>query len=742
MADDFKKTTIKNFLIFVTAPTLLGTFGLYVAAYMVLIWASASIDSTEAAREAHRTEHIISELRTGIAREQESVTIWGDAVKMLHMPDGEERSAWLDANLGGWMHSYFGHDAAYILSPTNTPIFASFKGERQAPAAYKLVETSAQPLVNKLRKALLSGDEGGVSDGMRSPGASDFVRVDGHPAFLSVKPIVPETGDLKAAGESYLHVALRFVDGDMLQTLAHEHALGEMRFSPSPTPLPGESKLSLMTEQGDLLGYLFWEPYKPGAAFMKSIEWLLFLTGVIFFVVVTTLLAAIYYRLIATRNSEERIRASRLRDPLTQLPNRLGFRKLLDETLADGASEQGFGLVYVGLDRFKQVNDALGPEMGDHVLREAAARIGRLTRDLGTLSRVGGDEFAFIMKGAKTPTCETLARKVVEVLDERFDVGDSHACVSGSVGVVMVSSDDQSRSELGRKAGIALHAAKAAGGARVAVFGHHMDNLIHDRLEVERALRTALADKQQFTVVYQPKYEAKTHQITGVEALVRWQHPARGPISPAVFIPIAEETGLINDLGHYVLTTACQTAAKWPLAKVAVNVSAVQLKEASFAASVAEVLSLTQLAPGKLELELTETAWLDDSGDTSSNLGELRELGVKIALDDFGTGFSSLGRLRESHVDRIKIDQSFVRGIGQSDRDEAIVRAIVDLAKANRLEITAEGVETTVQSEFLYDIGCDELQGYLFSRPIVAEKVEALLASGTDRTASITPFQA
>jgi EAL domain-containing protein (putative c-di-GMP-specific phosphodiesterase class I) len=253
-----------------------------------------------------------------------------------------------------------------------------------------------------------------------------------------------------------------------------------------------------------------------------------------------------------------------------------------------------------------------------------------------------------------------------------------------------------------------------------------MDSLTEARRELERDLREALDQGEQLDVHYQPLYSAASSSMTGVEALVRWNHPTRGWISPVVFVPIAEEVGLIHKLGEWVLTEVCRTTKAWPVETVAVNVSALELCKAGFAMRVANILMRTGANPRHLELEVTESTFTAQDGECQRNIQALRELGVRFALDDFGTGFSSLSRLQQLDVDRIKIDRSFVQGFGKDGSDEAIVQAIIDLAKASGLRTTAEGVETELQNDRLRSIGCDELQGFLFHKPVPAEEIERI----------------
>jgi predicted signal transduction protein with EAL and GGDEF domain len=374
----------------------------------------------------------------------------------------------------------------------------------------------------------------------------------------------------------------------------------------------------------------------------------------------------------------------------------------------------------------------MGHPAGDELIRECGRRLAGVVREIDTVARIGGDEFAIIQVAiASLEDTEALCRRIIERMTAPFDLLENQVFVSISVGVATAPTDALDRIELTRKADIALYNAKAAGRGRYVIFADTMDATLRQRRTIERDLRAALKASDQLKVHYQPLYDAKTGGITGVEALVRWNHPRDGMKSPAVFIPVAEESGLIEPLGAWVLEEACRAAVNWPVPKVAVNVSAVQLRNPRFAKQVLDTIRRVGLEPERLELEITETALINSAEECQPNIRTLRAVGVQIALDDFGTGYSSLSHLRQFEVDRVKIDRSFVNGIDRSEDSGAIIQAIVDLAQATGLKITAEGVETEEQGTFLAGIGCDEVQGFLWSRPMPMAQVDKLL--GTER---------
>ena len=387
-------------------------------------------------------------------------------------------------------------------------------------------------------------------------------------------------------------------------------------------------------------------------------------------------------------------------------------------------------MLYLDLDRFKQVNDTLGHPAGDELIRQFGARLVAIVDPSYTVARLGGDEFMILVPHVDNEAeIEQLGQALIASARTPFDIHGNQIFVGVSVGAAIAPDDGTERVELTRKADVALYHAKMSGRSCYARFSEEMDVMLHKRRRIEQDLRAALAQPEdgQLRVHYQPVYASRGGAITGFEALLRWQHPTLGMIAPETFIHIAEEAGLIERLGQKVLREACLAATAWPGLSVAVNISAIELRNPALPVRVAETLMETGLLPSRLELEITESALTDPSGSCEDNVRALRGMGVRIALDDFGTGFSSLTRLQQLTVDRIKIDRNFVHGFGKAGSDEAIVQAIVDLARATGLKTTAEGVETDDQKSFLRRIGCDELQGFGFSRPLAKEDADRLV---------------
>ena len=423
----------------------------------------------------------------------------------------------------------------------------------------------------------------------------------------------------------------------------------------------------------------------------------------------------------AQRRSAEDASRLALYDSLTGLANRFHISKKLDTTLAAFAQQQrSCAIMLLDLDRFKQVNDTLGHPAGDALLKQVAQRLLKIVGDREMVSRLGGDEFQIILPDQEDRgKLGDLAADIISSLSQPYSVEGSRCIIGASVGVAIAPFDGTTSEDLIRNADLALYAAKGNGRGRFNFYSSDLHQAAEDRRALEEDLRDALA-RGEMELTYQPVVNAKSNMVTGVEALIRWTHPDRGVISPAMFIPIAEEANLIWQLGEWVLRKACEDAARWPGdMRVAVNVSPIQFANEDLPKIVAQALATTGLSPDRLELEITESVFLGDSSETALMFKALKGLGVRLALDDFGTGYSSLGYLQSAPFDKIKIDQSFVRGATEAgSRNGAIIAAIVALAEALEMETTAEGIESLDQLDLIRKLNVSHVQGYVYSRPV------------------------
>ena len=446
-------------------------------------------------------------------------------------------------------------------------------------------------------------------------------------------------------------------------------------------------------------------------------------------------LAASVAHVVAWRTNENQL----LRDPLTGLPSRvlyLNNLKLALERLGRGPS-RSVAVLFLDLDRFKVINDSLGHGEGDELLVAVAERVGHSLRRHETLARFGGDEFVILCEDIfDDDGAVAVAERVLKTFSLPFQLAHGETMAAASIGISVTSDPNQDPDDLIRDADAAMYRAKGGGGARVVLFDEVTRERALARLHNENAIRKAI-DREEFRVFFQPEVSIDGERITGLEALVRWQHPERGLLGPGEFISLAEETGLIIPLGTWVLRDACRRAVVWQQRRpsdqpliLRVNVSARQLGQDSFRETVAGIIKQTGIDPALLCLEVTESVLIEDPESSIRVLTELKELGIRIAIDDFGTGYSSLEYLRRLPVDCVKVDRSFVRGLPDNEEDVAIVNAVIELGHALKLSVTAEGVETADQLGNLQTAGCDTAQGFLFYRPEPPEVVEQLFADG------------
>ena len=434
------------------------------------------------------------------------------------------------------------------------------------------------------------------------------------------------------------------------------------------------------------------------------------------------------------RRSEQEITRLARFDSLTGLPNRAMMRQTLDEALRNASNRQrGCALFLIDLDRFKNVNDTLGHPVGDALLRQVADRLKSVMGEHGQVGRLGGDEFKAVLPGTvDIGLLESLARTLIEQVSRPYNIDGHRVVIGASVGVAIGDPGRCTADSLVRDADLALYAAKGAGRGKHCFFEAAMHTEASDRQVLENDLRQAI-DKGELWVAYQPIVRTAGEEVCGFEALVRWDHPTRGRISPDKFIPLAEECGLIPRIGTWVLETALEEAANWPdHVRIAINLSPIQFNDPAIVEIVSNALNKTGVRANRVELEITEGVFLAEGETTDETFGRLKDLGVRLALDDFGTGYSSLGYLKKAPFDKIKIDQSFVRGAAsKTSRNSAIIRAIVTLAESLQMDTCAEGVETHDDLDLIRELGCSQIQGYIFGKPAEGTVARELIAAAT-----------
>jgi diguanylate cyclase len=474
----------------------------------------------------------------------------------------------------------------------------------------------------------------------------------------------------------------------------------------------------------------------------RSGDFVYLLVGILVVVYACILLRGIFAysfgftrRLVTQLETEKAVR----QDALTNLPNRVAFNESLECALSrlDRNGEE-FAILLLDLDRFKEVNDQFGHPAGDEFLIQVAARLRRCMREADIVTRLGGDEFALIAENLMKPEeALELAERIVAAFADPFLIEGREIFGATSIGIVLAPRDGNTPNDLLRHVDVALYRAKKATPGTVRFFEPSDDVSARERRALRRDLEGAI-ERDELFLVYQPILNLRENRVIGFEALLRWQHPVRGLIFPGEFIPIAEESGLIHSIGDWVVRLACETLSHWPTdIRVAVNVSAIQLHSANLLQTVVRGLADARVIPSRLEIEITESMLISKYGSASSVLNSLLELGITVALDDFGTGFSSLTYLRKLPFNRIKIDQSFIRDMLVQPDCAAIVRSVIGLAQDLQIGVVAEGVETSAQLDYLCANGCDEGQGYLIGRPVLAEQVFAILEDGNQKKRSI-----
>jgi diguanylate cyclase (GGDEF)-like protein len=687
-----------------------------------LSWAAAQSDEVAVARQKDLVSLIVSKMREGVAHDQESATVWDDAVRKAAEPDQE----WLRYNLGEWIHTYFGHDAALVLSADKEVVHEYISPSDRAPSHDDL-NAAYSPLVDALQQRLAAGDTEGVTERVLSIGESDLAYVGARPAIVSAKPIVSDSGDIEQEpGKENVHVSVRYLDGDFPAEIGKDYQFADMRFTAKVPADKDLSSVPLTARSGAHIGYFTWRPFKPGTSVMQAT---LPAAGVL--VLITFISVALGARAVLKRSaklaaSRQKLQHLALHDTLTGLANRAHFNTALGANIPAASADQGHSVLFVDLDRFKAVNDTFGHPTGDKLIALAAKRMQEVLPG-ALIARMGGDEFTALLKDADPETVAAACKKIVQCLREPFEIDGTHICVGASVGAASVAGPADAL-ELTRQADIALYHAKAAGRNTYALFGNHMDDLLRQRRGLEADLRSALEGGAQFETYYQPVYSADNKDLLSTEALARWKHPERGYIPPDVFIPIAEEMGLIDQIGMIVLEDACGVLAEFLFINMAINASPLELGSSGYALRVLSTLAKWNIRPDRLEIEITENEAIGGGGQTERNIELLRKAGVRFAIDDFGTGYSSFSRVQNINADRIKIDKTFIDAMQRED-NKALVEAMISMAHAKGLKATAEGVETNEQRDALRLLGCDNLQGFLLSEPLPRSELVMMLNS-------------
>ncbi|NLR99548.1 EAL domain-containing protein [Rhizobium sp. P38BS-XIX] len=640
-----------------------------------------------------------------------------DAAKSVY---GEDEKTWIAGNYGDISSNGALFDTALIVDDNNTPIIAYHDGDVMKENVEDVLGSTMWVLVNQVRN----------TPGTGVPEASGYIMTRDGIAAIGVATIRERSGRIPVPeGKRRYLILVRYLDAARIKLLSNTYVISGLKLVPADTV--ARYAVSIVDPLGKPLGRLVWNSRAPGDISYQQVRPIvvgaLGLVG-LFFIVLLILGLLAGRRL---RAEEVVARQSSLRDRLSGLLNREGLRhdvdRLVEHARADGSNVL---LLYLDLDGFKEINDAYGHGTGDQLIRAVAAGLRVLVPPQATLARLGGDEFAIVFptKELNDAPALRLAEQILDFLSEPLEIGRRVVVVGASIGIASSPEGRIDREELVRRADLAMYKAKEAGRARMTCYETAMDAHREERNELELDLRRAI-EAEELTLAYQPLVDASSCEMTGVEALVRWNRPGHGPISPEVFIPVAETSGLIEALGLLVLRKACEAAQQWPDLRVAVNVSPGQFRNPAFADYVRSVLTRTEIAAERVTLEITEGYIIQNPERTRQSIERLKMLGVKVALDDFGSGFSSIGYLRQFGFDRIKIDRSLTMDVLEDSRACEMVRATVALARSLDIPVTAEGIEIEEQGRALQEFGCDELQGYFYGKPMPEAEITKRFAA-------------
>ncbi|MHB2168256.1 putative bifunctional diguanylate cyclase/phosphodiesterase [Alsobacter sp. R-9] len=638
--------------------------------------------------------------------------------------------------IGEALDTFFDFEASFIVTPEDLVVTGRVDDQ---PADQRAFESRRALFAGVLadvrdRVAQLTLRRDGRLASTRSPATAvaltGVARVlhDGRSARIVVGVALPGEAAASGAFGGLVALALRPLTPELLRDGALTSGFDDLHVE--TTPGETAASLRLMSLDGGLRPRFVWTPERPGDNVMEHVFPSILIA--IFAIGVFSAFMFAHVRSVTTDLVHREQQANHLahHDPLSGLPNRVNFTKRLDAELSRiRDTTESVAVLFLDLDRFKEVNDTFGHEAGDELICQVARRLADTLRGADLLARFGGDEFAIIQTRVRNPgDCAALAQRVLDAIEPPFSLSAGTATVGVSVGIAIAPADSRERERLMKLADLALYRAKNDGRNRYSFFELGMDDALRLRKAVEDDLRGAIA-RDELDILYQPQFSADGRKVQGVEALVRWNHPIHGAIPPANFIPIAEERGLVGLLGEWVLRRACRDARRWTGISVAVNVSPIQFRQTDFVEAVTRIVAEEEMDPGRVELEVTEGVIVEDADAAENAMMELRARGFRFALDDFGTGYSSLIYLRRFAFDKIKIDRSFLESMESTGESAILVHSVVHLGRALGLTVTAEGVETLEQQRFLQAVGCHQLQGFLFCRPVSARDIDDLLAN-------------
>ncbi|MDO3444235.1 MULTISPECIES: bifunctional diguanylate cyclase/phosphodiesterase [Rhizobium/Agrobacterium group] len=698
---------------------VLSTFALVLLIVTALVLSALSQVREKAnlldnARSRETTAGALVTFREQLGATLNDYAAWDDAAEYVYAPD---RFDWIASNYGDMTVNNDLFDTAVVLDEAGGVRMAYQNGKpvTWAPDAY--FAAGLEEMIERVQA---------MRPGITSQ-VTGFVKTDDGVAATGVALVRLKSGALPPVGaERRYLIFARHLKQAMVDKLARNYVIDglELQYGDAPSA----NHVDIVNPLGDVLARLVWRSHLPGDVSFHEARPVVFtalgIAGT-FFLVLLIIGSATLDRLKA---DEAAAREEALRDRLSGLSNRAGLFAKLNRMVGKARHDRtDIKLLYLDLDGFKEINDSYGHAAGDRLIKGVAAALRVLVPEGAVLARLGGDEFAIAIQGNDVwSEGRKLCLALLELFTEPFSIGERVASIGCSIGTSVSRAGDINGEELLRRADMAMYQAKENGRGRYVSYELKMDALREEKLQLEADLRCAILNDE-ITVVYQPVVNAATRCITGVEALARWQRPGHGFVPPDIFIAAAETSGLIDRLGLMVLHKACETARQWPSIKLSVNISPVQFRNPAFSGHVADILAATQTPSERLRLEMTEGYFIQHPERAGAAIDKLKQLGLHIALDDFGAGFASVGYLRRFGFDRMKIDRSLVVALEHGGRSLEMLQATVALAKSLDIPVTAEGIETEEQAAILHLCGCDELQGYLFSKPVAAEDITIMV---------------
>jgi diguanylate cyclase (GGDEF)-like protein len=644
---------------------------------------------------------------------------------------------WVQRRVGGWLQTFFKHDVVVIVDDSDQVKYTSFRtGPEMSVAdaganiaqAIDLLRGRASTLPSHALAVMPTQDP-------LHPGRATALirRFQNRPAIVAAVAVGTDADLRSGNAGAPIVVSAKFIDEAMLREIGSELQISDLHELKGPAGAGRDQSTELADLDGDQIARFAWKPTTPGRQILTSIAPFIAIALAGFALLVGQVMRYMRRTAEAIAAGESRLRHLAMHDPVCGLPNRIFFGERLEAAIEEvRAGGPTAAVFYIDLDHFKDVNDTLGHPIGDALILNVTRRLSHVMRGNDLVARLGGDEFAIITTcESDANSLQTIAGRIITAVCAPYSINSHNIIIGASIGIAVIDARARDAADILRYADMALYRAKNEGRNRACIYDAAMDADLSNRKLLEGDLLRAIQNDT-LVAVYQPIVNASGESMIGVEALARWTHPSMGEIPPSQFIPIAEHSGLIIELGEWMLRRACLEGRNWPGLTVAVNVSPLQFRRADFVEVIERILKETEFDPNRLELELTESTLLGNLESAELSMLRLKAIGVHFALDDFGTGYSSLLYLRRFPFDRLKIDSSFVRSIEKAPDAAAIVHAVVSLGRGLGMKVTAEGVETAEQQLFLRAAGVHSMQGYRFGKPGTASEINTRLAHPDD----------